>query len=208
MCHFGKVYRKFSTAPAISLNPCLCCKVNKTGFTRSRIAQRFVGGGSSGVTARTRPKRKLATGHVEDVYNSRLQKEEPCWKICASSFGAGKMQGQTDSRLSSWQRMCSVNTRARAADTLRYAFLPRFINGRPPQAWKIVRALEDRDLTLEQVYGAITYYLAHRADIDRYLQQADAEFDALRQATRNADPQFHAKLMQARRQSQTTQVEK
>ena len=61
-------------------------------------------------------------------------------------------------------------------------------------------------LTLEQVYGAITYYLAHRADIDRYLQQADAEFDALRQATRNADPQFHAKLMQARRQSQMTQI--
>jgi len=61
-------------------------------------------------------------------------------------------------------------------------------------------------LTLEQVYGAITYYLAHRADIDRYLQQADAEFDTLRQATRNADPQFHAKLMQARRQSHMTQI--
>src|SRR5438874_12781686 len=61
-------------------------------------------------------------------------------------------------------------------------------------------------LTLEQVYGAITYYLAHRADIDRYLQQADAEFDTLRYATRQADPQFHAKLMQARRQSQMTQI--
>jgi uncharacterized protein (DUF433 family) len=61
-------------------------------------------------------------------------------------------------------------------------------------------------LTLEQVYGAITYYLAHRADIDRYLQQADAEFDAIRQAARNADPQFHTKLMQARRQLQMTQI--
>src|SRR5947207_11016782 len=61
-------------------------------------------------------------------------------------------------------------------------------------------------LTLEQVYGAVTYYLAHRADIDRYLQQADAEFDALRHATRAADPQFHAKLIQARRQAQMTQV--
>jgi uncharacterized protein (DUF433 family) len=61
-------------------------------------------------------------------------------------------------------------------------------------------------LTLEQVYGAITYYLAHRADIDRYVQQADAEFDALRQATRNADSQFHARLVQARRQSQMTQI--
>lgn len=59
-------------------------------------------------------------------------------------------------------------------------------------------------LTLEQVYGAITYYLAHRADIDRYLDQADAEFEALRQATRSADPQFHAKLIQTRRRSHMT----
>jgi uncharacterized protein (DUF433 family) len=57
-------------------------------------------------------------------------------------------------------------------------------------------------LTLEQVYGAITYYLAHRADIDCYLQQVDTEFDALRSATRSADPDLHAKLVQARRQGQ------
>jgi uncharacterized protein (DUF433 family) len=61
-------------------------------------------------------------------------------------------------------------------------------------------------LTLEQAYGAITYYLAHRAEIDRYLQQVDAEFDALRQATRSADPQFYAKLVQARRQLQIPQA--
>ncbi len=61
-------------------------------------------------------------------------------------------------------------------------------------------------LTLEQVYGAITYYLAHRAEIDRCLKQADAEFDALRQTIRAADPQFHAKLVQARRQLQPTQT--
>jgi uncharacterized protein (DUF433 family) len=61
-------------------------------------------------------------------------------------------------------------------------------------------------LTLEQVYGAITYYLAHRAEIDRYLQQVDAEFDALRHATRSADSHFHAKLVQARRQGQMTQT--
>ena len=61
-------------------------------------------------------------------------------------------------------------------------------------------------LTLEQVYGAITYYLSHRIEIDAYLQQADAEFDALRRMTRQADPQFHAKLLQARRQGQMTQA--
>jgi uncharacterized protein (DUF433 family) len=61
-------------------------------------------------------------------------------------------------------------------------------------------------LTLEQVYGAITYYLANRTDIDRYLQQADAEFDTLRQAIRSADPLFHAKLIQARQRSHKTET--
>ena len=61
-------------------------------------------------------------------------------------------------------------------------------------------------LTLEHVYGAITYYLAHRVEIDHYLQQADAEFDALRRAARSADAPFHAKLVQARRQFQMTQT--
>ena len=61
-------------------------------------------------------------------------------------------------------------------------------------------------LTLEQVYGAITYYLSHRAEIDDYLQQADAEFAALQQILHQANPQFHAKLVQARRQGQLTQA--
>ena len=60
-------------------------------------------------------------------------------------------------------------------------------------------------LTLERVYSALTYYLAHQTEIDAYLREADAEFEALRQATRNADPQFYEKLMQARRQLLTSQ---
>ena len=54
-------------------------------------------------------------------------------------------------------------------------------------------------LTLAQAYGGIAYYLDHRAEIDAYLQQADAEFEALRQATRQADPPFSARLAAARR---------
>ena len=53
-------------------------------------------------------------------------------------------------------------------------------------------------LTLEQVYGAIAYYLGHRAAIDAYLQQAEAEFTALRQATHEQDRPFSEKLMQAK----------
>ena len=57
-------------------------------------------------------------------------------------------------------------------------------------------------LTLEQVYGAVTYYLAHRADIDEYLSKARSDFEALRQASQQADPAFYQKLADARRQMQ------
>jgi uncharacterized protein (DUF433 family) len=43
-------------------------------------------------------------------------------------------------------------------------------------------------LTLEQVYGAITYYLAHRATIDAYLQAQDADYAAFRQQLRARYP--------------------
>lgn len=61
-------------------------------------------------------------------------------------------------------------------------------------------------LTLEQIFGAITYYLGHRAEIDEYLKTGDAEFEALRQTTREADPEFHTKLLKARRESLINQV--
>lgn len=61
-------------------------------------------------------------------------------------------------------------------------------------------------LTLEQVFGAITYYLGHRTDIDEYLKGADEQYETLRQVTREADPQFHEKLMKARRESLMSQV--
>ncbi len=41
-------------------------------------------------------------------------------------------------------------------------------------------------LTLEQVYGSIAYYLAHRAEIDAYLKKEEAEFEAFRQKTNDA----------------------
>ena len=55
-------------------------------------------------------------------------------------------------------------------------------------------------LTLEQVYGAIAFYLANQPEIDAYLAQTKADFEAMRQAVRNADPMFYQKLSDARRQ--------
>lgn len=57
-------------------------------------------------------------------------------------------------------------------------------------------------LTLEQVYGAVAYYLAHREAIDDHLKKTRSDFDSLRQASRDADPTFYQKLADARRQMQ------
>ena len=59
-------------------------------------------------------------------------------------------------------------------------------------------------LTLEQVYGAITFYLAHKEEIDRYLEQQRADYEAKRQAARDTDPMFYQKMADARRQLLTT----
>jgi len=57
-------------------------------------------------------------------------------------------------------------------------------------------------LTLEQVYGSITYYLSHRDEINAYLKRAETEFEVLRQATN--EPTFSQKMAKARRQMQTS----
>lgn len=56
-------------------------------------------------------------------------------------------------------------------------------------------------LTLEQVYGAIAFYLGHRDEIDRYLEAQRQDFDAKRAAARAADPMFYQKLADAKRQT-------
>lgn len=56
-------------------------------------------------------------------------------------------------------------------------------------------------LTLEQVYGALTFYLSNKAQIDAYLREAESEFESLRQAAHEADPMLYQKLADARRKA-------
>lgn len=49
-------------------------------------------------------------------------------------------------------------------------------------------------LMLEQVYGAITYYLAHRTEVDVHLRRNHAKFDDLRIQARAAHPLLYQKL--------------
>jgi hypothetical protein len=59
-------------------------------------------------------------------------------------------------------------------------------------------------LTLEQVYGAITYYLAHRETIEAYLREQEAPFDRLKATLRQNNPQMAKRLAAIKQQHQTT----
>lgn len=57
-------------------------------------------------------------------------------------------------------------------------------------------------LTLEEVYGAITFYLSNRDAIDDYLREKKAEFEEMRRKSvedlRRNRPHLYAKLMAAK----------
>ena len=80
-------------------------------------------------------------------------------------------------------------------DTIVYAFL----DGQSPES--IAQSLPV--LTLEQVYGAIAFYLAHQPEIETYLEKAKADFETKRKASRESDPMFYQKLADARRRLET-----
>jgi uncharacterized protein (DUF433 family) len=56
-------------------------------------------------------------------------------------------------------------------------------------------------LTLEQVYGATAFYLAHQDEIDHYLAEQSAEFETVRRKAKQADPAFYEKLADAKRRA-------
>jgi uncharacterized protein (DUF433 family) len=53
-------------------------------------------------------------------------------------------------------------------------------------------------LNLEQIFGAIAFYLGHRETIDAYLAEAKAEFTRMREESRRKYPALYAKLDAAR----------
>jgi uncharacterized protein (DUF433 family) len=55
-------------------------------------------------------------------------------------------------------------------------------------------------LTLEEVYGAVAYYLGHQAEIDQYLKESAVAAEKLRQEMRAAEPEYYRKLTEARRE--------
>lgn len=65
-------------------------------------------------------------------------------------------------------------------------------------------------LTLEEVYGAITFYLANQKELDTYLSLSEAEFETARQQSieqlRQNKPQLYDRLVAYKRQQATVTV--
>jgi hypothetical protein len=58
-------------------------------------------------------------------------------------------------------------------------------------------------LGLEQIFGALAFYMANRKDVDRYLSEGKQEFEAMRQQAQLDHPALYAKLDKARRRTHT-----
>ena len=61
-------------------------------------------------------------------------------------------------------------------------------------------------LTLEQVYGAIAYYLANQETIDQYLIEGEKEFEKFEQASREKYPEWYEKMEKTRKQLMPSQA--
>ena len=62
---------------------------------------------------------------------------------------------------------------------------------------------EFQALTLEQIDGAIAFYLANREMVDAYLVRQKQKFDRMRQEAREKDPAFYAKMAAAKQERLT-----
>src|SRR2546421_12415123 len=89
---------------------------------------------------------------------------------------------------------CLAGTRV-SLDSIVYAFLEGHTAGSIQQSFPL--------LTLEQVYGAMTYYLAHREGIDAYLQQQAAAFETLKETLRQNNPHMAQRITELKHQRQT-----
>jgi uncharacterized protein (DUF433 family) len=78
-------------------------------------------------------------------------------------------------------------------DSLVYAFL----RGESPEGV----AESFPALSLEQIFGALTFYLANRETIDQYLQDGKQQFDLLRKEARRKNPALYARLEEARQRA-------
>lgn len=55
-------------------------------------------------------------------------------------------------------------------------------------------------LTLEEIYGAIAFYLANQTEIDECLAREEIEFEKMRQVSQETDAEWILKMRKARQE--------
>jgi hypothetical protein len=100
----------------------------------------------------------------EPRYNTRIQKggaliEEMRQLVRAWQEGPADEQKQAAIRAN----VLNKGTRVRAADILRRTFIPRFVEGPIPNAWKLVRPLEDVEAP-PQIVKSVYYWISAKAE--------------------------------------------
>ena len=61
-------------------------------------------------------------------------------------------------------------------------------------------------LALEEIYGAIAFYLAHQREIDEYLTREEAEFERMRHDSQTKDADWHRKMQKSREELLAPQI--
>jgi len=60
-------------------------------------------------------------------------------------------------------------------------------------------------ITLEQVHGALAFYLSHKSEVDTYLAGEEAEFEKLSQISRETHSDWYDKIRRARDEALASQ---
>jgi uncharacterized protein (DUF433 family) len=60
-------------------------------------------------------------------------------------------------------------------------------------------------LTLEQVHGALAFYLSHQTEVDNYLVQGEKEFGELQGTSHETHSDWYERMRRAREEALTSQ---
>jgi hypothetical protein len=98
------------------------------------------------------------------IYTTRLQKGGALlddMRQLVRTWSDGPVAAQRDSGVRS--NILNKDTRTRLADVYQRAFLPRFVSGPIPQAWKLVRPLEDVEAPIH-IVRPVYYWISAKAE--------------------------------------------
>jgi hypothetical protein len=101
-------------------------------------------------------------------YTSRLQKGGAMledMRLLVRSWNEGAYDEQRERLVT--ENVLGKKTRARAIDVYRHVFSQRFLKGDPPEAWRIVRPLEDHEAPVE-ILKPVYYWITARSERPLY----------------------------------------